>query len=470
MKLNIERTRAVRGALFFSLIIIIIAPLALYNFQMSVLFSYLKMNLECLFIWLTLVGGLIIAIFCKEKRKQMGLEQEANVSENLKKQVIMPDTHSSASDEDLKTLANENKVKQIDTLIDLMSKGKEDVVISKIYEELNKGLSGRKECIYRFILYKALMSVNNDNYLDDIIENNKKLVELVKKYEKKGVYKHTEIQLNLAIAYAKKKQFDDMLKENFKVIKEVQKAPKLSNEIKGLSYHIQAVYYLNKNNIPYAMGYFEKAAQCDENNCEILFNMALVYYYTERNINKCLECISKIDRTAISDTEQFRFMIVMQYYCLALEKRYSEAYEIINSYCLSEHNIPENMKAHKAYIAYKMNFYEEAKKITDEILSKEYDATAMNVRAMLQIENGLYKEALANLNKIIPDFSENEEKYYLGEIYYHRSYANLKLNNVQEAIDDYNHSSELKFIDYAPDYIVELDIAQAKLLEDTKYD
>ena len=456
--------------IFFALIIVVVAPLALYDFQIKELYLYFKVNLECFLLWLTLIGSLSVAVVSKEKRRQIGMEKEDDVSEKLKRQVILPEVHSSASVDEIKQVANEEKIKQFDSFFDLISKGKEELVLAKIYKELEKNHTEKKEFICRFILYEVYMSLDNDSYLDEVIENNKKFINLVKKFEKKGVYKHIEVQLNLAIAYARKKLFNDMLKENFKVIKEIRQVPKIPNEIKCLSYHIQAVYYLNENNIPYAMGYFEKAAQYDEDNCEILFNMALVYYYTERNTNKCLECISKIDRTTIRDKEQFRLLIVMQYYCLALEKRYEEAYEIINSYHLSEHDLPKNMKADKAYIAYKMNSYEEAKELTDEILSKEYNATAMNVRAMLQINEGSYKSALVNFTKIIPDFNENIEKYYLGEIYYHRSYANLKLNNIKEAIDDYNRANELKYIDYVSEYIVELDIAQSKLIEDTLND
>lgn len=470
MNLNIIKTKIIKGLLFCALLVVIIAPLALYDFQVLELLSYLKTNLNCLFLWFTLVGGLLIAIFFKEKRKQMGLEQEDNVSEKLKKQVILPETHSSSTVEEIKKIANKENIKQLNYFFDLISKGKEELVLAKIYKELEKNITEKKEYIYRYILYNIYISLDNNNYLNELIENNKKFLTLVKKYEKEGTYKHIEVQLNLAIAYAKKEMFENMLDENLKIIKEIQKTSKIPNEIKSTIYHIQAVYYLNQNNIPFAMGYFEKAAQYDENNFEVLFNMALVYYYTERNIKKCLECIEKIDRTTINDEEQFSLLIVMHYYCLALEKRYAEAYELINSYCLTEHNLPKNIKADKAYIAYKMNFYDEAKNLTDEVLSKEYNATAMNVRAMLQIKDGLYEEALNNFTKIIPDFSKDVEKYYLGEIYYHRSYACLKLNNIKEALEDYNHADELKFVDYEPDYIVELDLAKAKFSEEQNND
>ena len=462
-----------RIIIILALIIVVIVPFALYNFHTKELLTYFKLNLGCLLIWLSMIGGLLIAIFSKEKRKQMGMEigKENNISDKLKKQLILPETHSEATVDEIKVLANEKKIKELDYILDLISKGQEELVLAETYKELEKTHTEAEEFIYRFILYMAYISLNNDNYLDEIIENNKKFINLIKKFEKKGFYKHTEVQLNLAIAYARKKLFDDMLKENFEVIKEIRKTPKISNEIKRLSYHIQGVYYLNKNNIPYAMGYFEKAAQYDKNNCEILFNMALIYYSTEKNINKCLECISKINRSTIND-KQFRLLICIQYYCLSLEKRYDEAYEIIDNYHLSEHDFPINMKADKSYIAYKMNFFDEAKNLTDEVLSIEYNATAMNVRAMLQIKDRLYEEALKNFTKIIPDFSigKDYEKYYLGEIYYHRSYTHLKLNNVKEAIEDYNRANDLKFIDYAPDYIIELDLAKEKFSEELHND
>ena len=74
-------------------------------------------------------------------------------------------------------------------------------------------------------------------------------------------------------------------------------------------------------------------------------------------------------------------------------------------------------------------------------------------------------ESISNFTKIIPDFSEDTDNYYLGEIYYKRSCANLKLNNFAEAINDYKQAIMLGFMDYAPDYIIDLDMAETKCME-----
>lgn len=384
--------------------------------------------------------------------------------EGIQDKIILPKKESSITVQEIQDATPKKEKDEFSKIFKHMDAAKYELVISEIQTKLANIKDEKKEFLCRLILYYAYIDCQNDAFLDDAIDNLKHFIPLAKKYEK-DVY--WEARYNIMVAYAKQNNFDMVKQENCNFINEIYRDSKVSADTKMRCYRMQATIYLKENNIPYAMGYFEKASLYDENNYEILFNMALVYYYTERNIDKCLECIDKIDRVYIQDKEQFRLLIVMQYYCLSLKKQYKDAYDIINGYHLSEHNLPMEMKAHKAYIAYKMNFYEEAKKLSNEILSVEYNPTATNVRAMLQIEDGLYEAALHNFTRIMQDFKENEEKYYLSEIYYNRSYVNLKLDNVKEAINDFNQAKALGFIDFCPNYIVELDIAQTKFLKNS---
>ena len=65
----------------------------------------------------------------------------------------------------------------------------------------------------------------------------------------------------------------------------------------------------------------------------------------------------------------------------------------------------------------------------------------------------------------MPDFNKTKgERFYLGEIYYHKSFANLKLKNIKEAKEDFENAKNCGFFDFDPEYIVDLDIAYQEFL------
>ena len=78
---------------------------------------------------------------------------------------------------------------------------------------------------------------------------------------------------------------------------------------------------------------------------------------------------------------------------------------------------------------------------------------------MLFIREERYQEAYDNFKSIINEFID-ENKYFLGEIYYHCSYACLKLGKTEEAMDYFNKAKETGYNDFDGDYIVELDITK----------
>lgn len=458
----------IRFLIGLSILVFTILLLWIHDYSIFELKEAFKEHLECFVAICVIYAILISALLFKSKQQQLGIEtsnkQKDENLERLQNKIIYPQKESTVTVQEIQDATPKKEKSEFSKIFEHMEAAKYELVISEIQTKLTSIKDEKKEFLCRLILYYAYIDCQNDSFLGDAIENLKTFIPLAKKYEKEIYW---EARYNLMVAYAKQGLFNKVKQENCDLINEIYNDTKVSASTKCRCYKMQAITYLNENNIVYAMGYFEKASQFDENNFEILFNMALIYYYTEKNIDKCLECIDKIDRASIQDKEQFRLLIIMQYYCLSLKKQYEEAYEIIHGYHLSEHDLPIEMKAHKAYIAYKMNFYEEAKKLSNDILSIEYNATATNVRAMLQIEDGLYEAALHNFTRIIQDFKEDEEKYYLSEIYYNRSYVNLKLDNVKEAISDFNQAKTLGFLDFCPDYIVELDIAQAKFLKNS---
>lgn len=455
-----------RCLIIIALLILILIPFALYDFEHKELLKYFKANMECLFLWLASIAALILALFSKEKQKQLGLlcnDEVKGLPENIKKQIVLPENKTVSTIDDIKKVTNDKLKSKFSELFESLKKGKHELVIANVQNKLKKAINEKEKFIYYFILYIAYMTSDNDKYMDDIIETIKNFIPLAKKYERNSSFKHIELQLNLVIAYMKKGSFEEAHHENLKIIQEIQYNSKIPAPLKCRCYQLLAVYYLKNNNIIYAMGYFEKSSQYEEDNYETLFNMALIYYAEEKNIDKCLECIAKIDRTTIKDQEQFRILILMQYYCLSLKNQYDEAYDILCNYEVSAGYLPTGMKGHKAYIAYKLGKYEEARHLSDEILSKEYDVTAMNVRAILQIQNKQYKEAIVNFTKIIPEFDENSETCFLGEIYYHRSFANIKLKKPKEAFDDFIKAKDLGFTDFSPEYIIEIDLSQIEL-------
>ncbi len=386
-------------------------------------------------------------------------ERQRNDSiEKLQESIVAPQKESSVTVQEIKDKVIKKKDEDFDKIFEYMCREKYELVISKTQEKLNDINSEKKEFICRFILYYAYIDSDNDKFLNDAIENLIKFIPLAKKYGTEEIY--WEVRYNLMVAYARQERFDDIKKENYSYINEIQDNSKISADIKFRCYKMQAFIYLKEKNIPFAMGYFDKALKYSESDFDILFNMALTYYYVNNDVDKCLECINRIDVTRICDNdEQYRLFITMQYYCLSLKKDYFSAYRIIDNYHKSIANLSNKMKGHKAYIAYKVNKFEEAKRLSNEVLSSIPDATSSNVRGMLFIREERYQEAYDNFKSIINEFID-ENKYFLGEIYYHCSYACLKLGKTEEAIDYFNKAKETGYNDFDGDYIVDLDIAQ----------
>lgn len=76
---------------------------------------------------------------------------------------------------------------------------------------------------------------------------------------------------------------------------------------------------------------------------------------------------------------------------------------------------------------------------------------------MLFIREERYQEAYDNFKSIFNEFID-ENKYFLGEIYYHCSYTCLKLGKTEEAVDYFNKAKETGYNDFDGDYIVDLDM------------
>lgn len=390
------------------------------------------------------------------------LKEDCEVSKSIEKlqdKIVIPQEKSPEVVQEIKDNALKEQNKELNELFGYIEQGKCELAISKAQDKLKTAKTEKSEFICRFILYLAYMASENDQYLTDIIDNIQKLILLIKKHPK-DIRLSIDVRYNLMVAYARQGEFEKVKKENHALLKEIKENSKFPVEMKYRCYNMQAAVYLRENNIPYAMGYFDKALKYSEDNFDILFNMALTYYYTGRDVNKCLEYIDRIDPTQISENdERYHLFVVIQCYCLALKKDYLKAYEIIDNYLNFNHDTSYELKGDKAYIAYKLNKFDEAQKLSDEVLSLVSEATSTNVRGMLQLNKGKYEEAYNNFQSIITKFMDGD-KYFLGEIYYHCSYACLKLNKIDEAIDYFNKVKETNYNDFDCDYIVDLDMAQ----------
>ena len=383
--------------------------------------------------------------------------------EELQKKIVLPQKESSTTFQEIKEITYKKEQNDFNDIFKYLKEGRYELAISEISHKLQNVDSEKKEFICRYILYYAYIDCENDIFLNDAINNLKKFIPLIKKYNKNETKLYWEARCNLIIAYARQNNFEIAKKENICLMKEIRSSANVSDAAKFMCYNMQAIMYLQEGNTFYAMGYFEKAMEYNDKNFDTYFNMAMTYYYTENDLDNCLECINKINITSIEDEEHYRQLITMKCYCLSLKKEYFSAYKILDNY---HHfgEITNSLKGYKAYIAYKLGKFDEAKKLSDEVLSSVYDATSQNVRGMLQIREGDYKNAFMNLSKLETEFNEGD-KYYLGELLYNCSFVCLKLKKINKAIDYFNKSKELHFSEFDPNYIVELDLASQNIIK-----
>lgn len=453
----------IRILLILGILLLLLTFGYIFDFSMDEIKICFKDHPDSLLILLALLGYLFINLVSKCKRQQEGLEapetKKNETLEKLQERIVIPQKKSVVTVREIKNKARNRKDAELEEIFKCIEKRKYELVISKIRDKLKTTENEKIEFLCRFTLYYTYLEYENDQYLSDIIDNLQKLIPLVKKYSKE--YRlYLEVRYSLMVAYAKQNKFENVKKENYDLLKEMKNNPEFSSDMKYRCYNMQAAVYLEENNIPYAMGYFDKALEYSENDFDILFNMALTYHYMCNDIDKCLEYIDKIDPTQISENdERYRLLVDVQCYCLALKKDYFKAYEIMDNYLNFSNDRSYHIEANKAYIAYKLNKFDEAQKLVDEVLSMVSEATAINVRGMLQLDTSKYEEAYHNFKSIISEFIDGD-KYFLGEIYYHCSYACLKLNKVEEAIDYFNKAKETNYNDFNGDYIVDLDVAQ----------
>ena len=432
-----------------------------HNFSCTELKEDLK-NIPCLASILSVYGAILFYGFIYKNKEEDNINQDADISK-INENIALPKKESSSALKEIEGFSNPNESGFL-KIYEYIEKRQYELAIPDIYEEIRKN-KGKKqaEFILRYLLYIAYSCFEEGVSKKDIEENLLLFIPLAKEYAFNDPYLYMEVASDLISIYVEQEKFDDIKKIIHPIIIEINNNYKVPSKIKLKYYSFQAMIYVQENNIPYAMGYFEKASKYDESS-DSFFNMAVVYYYAENNIEKCLKCIEKIDVSSIEDYK-FKVIVRMKYYCLALQKKYKDAYEIICNYSFSEKECSSTIKAHKAYLAYKTGNLKEAKTLSDDILKDEFETTALNVRAILQLENGEYELCIKNFDKIMPDFNKTKgERFYLGEIYYHKSFANLKLKNIKEAKEDFENAKNCGFFDFDPEYIVDLDIAYQEFL------
>ena len=134
------------------------------------------------------------------------------------------------------------------------------------------------------------------------------------------------------------------------------------------------------------------------------FNMAMTYYYTENDLDNCLECINKINITSIEDEEHYRQLITMKCYCLSLKKEYFSAYKILDNY---HHfgEITNSLKGYKAYIAYKLGKFEE-KLISIEKKQDKHNSVVERTY-LLESRTDVQEEQIKVINHRIEDLEKD---------------------------------------------------------------
>ena len=396
-----------------------------------------------------------------------------NHTENIKQKLNIDDSYEK---QNLASLENKDIIKseqldKFDGIFNLLKNNKNEIAIEQCTKQMEKTTIVQDKMMLTILRYFGCIQANKDMYNQYLEDDIKKILQFKNKIDSSGKQQTLPKSLeslfigchsNLVVLYYKQQRFEEMQKENKKLISLIINNPFVDNSLKAKSLQLRAMYHIEKKQIAYAIGYFNEALSYVYNEYYILYNMYMLYFHEYNNLSKSIEILLKMLALDNISIEHYEDTVNSLAYILSLQGRYEVAYEYLDNFC-TQNNPDERTLANKCYLANKLKKDDEAKNLINQIMNKiPCDVSCLKIKSIYQIENGEYDYAIQNLSDAIQQF-ENIEKnqknhFFTGEAYYYRAIAYLKKGERQKAHQDFDRAIECGFYDFDSQYIVDFDL------------
>ena len=348
--------------------------------------------------------------------------KKINHTDNIKQKLNIDDSYEK---QNLDTLENKDIIKseqldKFDEIFNLLKNNKNEIAIEQCTKQMEKTTIAQDKMMLTILRYFGCIHANKDMYNQYLENDIKKILKFKNKIDTtkddklKKLPKSMEslfigCHSNLVVLYYKQQKFEEMQKENKKLIGLIINNPMVDNSLKVKSLQLRAMYHLEKKQIAYAIGYFNEALNYVHNEYYLLYNMYMLYFHEYNNLSKSVEILLKMLALNDISTEHYEDTINSLVYVLSLQGRYEEAYEYLDNFC-TQNKPDERTLANKCYLANKLKKDDEAHSLMNQIMSKiQCDVSCLKIKSIYQIEDGEYDFAIQNLSDAIQQF-ENIEK------------------------------------------------------------
>lgn len=401
--------------------------------------------------------------------------RQSNHAENIRQKLNVDDSYEKQNLSSLenKDIIQSEQLDKFDDILNLLKNNKNELAIEQCTKQMEKTTITQDKMILTILRYFGCIQANKDMYNQYLENDIKKILKFKNKIDS---IKHDKPQKlpksmeslfigchsNLVVLYYKQQKFEEMQKENKKLISLIINNPLVDNSLKAKSLQLRAMYHIEKKQIAYAIGYFNEALSYVRDEYYILYNMYMLYFHEYNNLSKSIEILLRIISLENLTTEHYQDTVNSLAYILSLQGRYEEAYEYLDNFCIQ--NTPdERTLANKCYLSNKLRKDDEARELVNKVMSKiPSDVSCLKIKSIYQIEDGEYNYAIQNLSDAIQQFEdiERDQKnhFFTGEAYYYRAIAYLKNGNKEKAHKDFDKAIECGFYDFDSQYIVDFDL------------
>ena len=395
----------------------------------------------------------LIKKICIKKAKDL-VGTISDSDEEWKKKFTKQTLNRKESEQALKEINNTDD-HILSSLIHNFKEGKLELVITEIKKHLTKDLSSNIKFKLR-VLMELSYSQQDELSIQERIEN----LELIccSREEKIPLEIHITFEKVLALLYMENKQMNQAAAMLNQILCET-KDQNISNKLKAQINDLKASLLIQTNRPFIAVAYLKRAIELSSNSILYEYKLASLYFHGIYNPSKALEYAQKAfsHLSCLKQDDDLYHDLTML--CIFLES-FLGNFEKAYSYA-EESNISDPyFLACKSYVAYKLGHFKEAKNLSQQALKQDStQVTAINVQGLLYLHNKEYLFAKNCFEGILSEFEKDSDMYsklYTSEIYYHKGICNLKLNNIQQAIKDFQKAESLGFTEFNAKHLDEL--------------
>ena len=331
-------------------------------------------------------------------------------------------------------------------------KGKFERVIVIATKKLADVLPQNIEVRMRLLLELAYNERHDEKDYDARIQNLQMLFQHKPvKIPLKIVVFYKRILILLLLNRGRVEEANSILNEMFYKMDLENKNPELYAQINDL----KASILLNNNRPHIALSYLKRALLYSKNDSQYEYKISNIYLHALHAPWLALEYIREACFHLPPDASPSleRSIFSFHFYLEAFVGNFSKAYEIIEQMKTDELDI----LACQAYIAFKLERYQEAEKLYRRVLeSHPKDETAINVKALLHLKNKEYETALNCFQAILVDFekvTEWDAQFYTAEVYYNIGICYIETGRLQDAFSAFKKAEKLGFLHFDARYL-----------------